>query len=166
MLLRTWEGWLQQRGKWDFVGERAKAKRERITPNAKKWDFAPCQSGDNRFIWLTALNACHQHATILSIATCTAGHVRFLSGNEHVLFFLEPRLVLAPHKAGSAKTSCSLLLQPAICDSETSVGAAPLIYCSCGVWEAGKGSTAPKLKHNKEIKDVATGTWSAKYIKG
>lgn len=119
MLLRTWEGWLQQRGKWDFVGKRAKANRERMTPNTKKWNSIPCQFGDDDFIWFTAFNACQQHGTILSITTHTTGQVHFLSGNELVFFFLEPSQMLAPHKAGSAETSCALLSQPAVGVPET-----------------------------------------------
>lgn len=99
----------------------------------KKWDSIPCQFGDDYFIWFIAFNASHQHVTNLSIATHTAGQVHFLSGNGHVFFFLEPSQVLAPHKAGSAKTSCALLLQPAVCVSETSVKQAQLIYRSWGV---------------------------------
>lgn len=140
MLLRTWEGWLQQRGKWDFVGKRAKANRERMTPNTKKWDSVPCQFGDDGFIWFTAFNACHQHATILSTTTHTTGQVHFLSGNEHVSFFLELSQMLAPHKAGSAKASCALLLQSAVCVPETSAKPAEMIYCSWGSARQGRGA--------------------------
>jgi len=80
----------------------------------------------------TAFNASHQHTTVLSVTTHTAGQVRFLSGNEQVFFSLEPSQVLAPHKAGSAKTSRALLLQPAVCVSETSAKPARLIYCFWG----------------------------------
>lgn len=153
MLLRTWEGWLQQRGKRDFVGERAKANRERTTPNAKKWDSVPCQFGDDRFIWFTAFNASHQHYAILSVTTCTAGQVHFLSGNEHVFSFLEPSQVLAPHKAGSAKTSRALLLQPAVGVSETSAKLAQLTCCSWGGGLLGKeGEHCSKIKTQQRNK--------------
>lgn len=65
--------------------------------------------------------------------TCTAGHVHFLSVNEHPFFFLEPSQVLAPHRAGSAQTSCALLLHSAVRVSWTSAKLTPFSYRSCGL---------------------------------
>lgn len=140
MLLRTWEGWLQQRGKWDFVGKRAKANRERMTSSIKKWASIPCSFGDDGFIWFRAFNARQQHTTILSITTHTTGQVHFLSGNEHVFFFLAPHQMLAPHKVSSAETSCALLLWPAVGVPETSAKPAQMIYCSWGSARQGRGA--------------------------
>lgn len=100
----------------------------------------PVNLGTNASFDFTAFNAGHQHATVLCNKTHTAGEVHFLSGNEHVFFFLEPSQVLAPHKAGSAKTSCALLFQPTVCVSETSASLAQLIYRSWGSAKQGRGT--------------------------
>lgn len=53
---------------------------------------------------------CHY---LISVMTHTAGQVHFLSGNEHLFFFLELSQLLAPHRAGSAKQAvpCFCILQ-------------------------------------------------------
>lgn len=165
MLLRTWEGWLQQRGKWDFVGKRAKANWERMTPNTKKCDSIPCQFRDDDFIWFTAFNACQQHTTILSITTHTTGQVHFLSGHELVFSFLEPSEMLAPHKAGSAEISCaSLLHYTAFAVPETSAKPAQISTVPEGLLGR-ETEHCPLPKTQQKIKDVGNGGWWAKYIK-
>lgn len=147
MLLRTWEGWLQQRGKWDFVGKRLK-------PTGREWHHI-LKNGTPFHVSLGTMESLDsQHLIpasstplfypshtkgILSIIH-TKGQVCFLSGNEHVLFFLKPSQMLAPHKVSSAETSCALLLQPAVCVPETSAKPAQMIYCSWGSARQGRGA--------------------------